>query len=97
LDACVRLHDLRAEALRTPARVLVRLLAAQGVVDVQRRDVEAELAERMEQAGRVRAAGNEAQNVATRLDQVVPADVRFDPAQKLQIPSVPAALLRAGR
>jgi hypothetical protein len=59
------------------------------VVDVQRLHVEPELAERVEEAGRVRAARNEAQDVATRRDQVVPADVRFDPVQELQIRSVP--------
>jgi hypothetical protein len=59
------------------------------VVDVQRRDVEAQFAERVEEAGRISAARNEAQDVATRLDQVVPADVRFDPAQELQSSSVP--------
>ncbi|HEV7640298.1 MAG TPA: hypothetical protein VGO39_05505, partial [Gaiellaceae bacterium] len=81
---------LGAEALHAPARVLVGLRAAQTVVDVQRGDIEAELAKRMEQARRVRTAGDEAQHIATGLDQVVPADVRFDPAQKLQILSVPA-------
>jgi hypothetical protein len=59
------------------------------VVDVQRLDVEPELAKRVEEAGRVRTARNEAQDVATRRDQVVPADVRFDPVQELQIRSVP--------
>jgi hypothetical protein len=84
------LHDLRAELLDAPARVLIRLGAAQAVVDVQRRHVEAELAESVEEAGRVGAARDEAQDVATRRDQVVPADVRFDPVQELQIRSVPA-------
>jgi len=63
------------------------------VIDVERRDVEPELAQRMEETGRVGAARNEAEDVTTRLDQVVPADVRFDPAQKLQIPSVPGLAL----
>jgi hypothetical protein len=82
-------HDLGAEALGAPARIRVRLRAAQAVVDVQRGDVEPELAQRMKEAGRVGAARNQAQDLTTRLNQVVPADVRFDPAQKLQIPSVP--------
>ena len=46
----------------------------------------------MEEARRVSAARNEAQDLATRRDQVVPADVRFDPAQELQNPSVPGPL-----
>jgi hypothetical protein len=83
------LHDLGAEALGAPARVLVRFGAAQAVVDVQRGDVEPELAQRVEETGRICTARNEAQDVATRLDQVVPVDVRFDPAQELQSPSVP--------
>jgi hypothetical protein len=91
-----RLHDLRAEALGAPARIRVRLRAPQAVVDVQRRDVEPELAKGVEETGRVRAARNEAQDVATRLDQVVPADMRFDPAQELQIRSVPG-LPKEGR
>jgi hypothetical protein len=70
-------------------RIRVRLRAAQAVVDVQRRDLEPELAQRVEETGRVGAARNEAQDLATRRDQVIPADVRFDPAQELQIPSVP--------
>jgi hypothetical protein len=85
-------HDRGAEALRAPARIFVRLRAPQAVVDVQRRDLEPQLTERVEEAGRVRTPRNEAQDVATRLDQVVPADVRLDPVQELQISSVPPPL-----
>jgi len=62
------------------------------VVDVECRDAVAELAQRVEEAGRVCAARDEAKNVAARLEQVVPSDVRLDPVQKLQIGSVPAFL-----
>jgi hypothetical protein len=34
----------------------------------------------MEEAGGVRAARDEAQDITARLDQVMPADVVFDPA-----------------
>jgi hypothetical protein len=56
LATSTHLHDLGAEPLGAPARILIGLRAPQAVVDVQRRDVEAELAERVEKAGRVRAA-----------------------------------------
>ena len=91
------MHDLGVEPLGTPARVCSRLIAPQPVVDVQRGDAEAELAKRVEEARRVRAARDEAQHLTTRLDQVVPADVRLDPAQKLQIVSVTGLSARAGR
>ena len=39
-----RAHDAGAEALGAPARVVVRLRAAQPVIDVERRDLVAELA-----------------------------------------------------
>src|SRR5581483_9982110 len=83
------LHDLGAEALGAEARVLVRLGAAQAVVDVQRRDAVAELAQRVVEAGRVGAAGDEAEHLAARLDQLVPADVLFDAREELQNGSVP--------
>jgi hypothetical protein len=44
-------HDLGAEALDAPARILIRLRTSQAVVDMQGRDVEPELAERVEETG----------------------------------------------
>ena len=67
--------DLGAELLGAEARVLVGLVAAQAVFDVQRRDAVAELAQRVQEAGRVGAARDEAEHLAARLDQLVPADV----------------------
>ena len=49
------------------------------MVHVHGRDAVAERAERVPEAGRVGAAGDETADVAARLDQVVPADVLFDP------------------
>jgi hypothetical protein len=83
--------DLRSERVGAEARICGGLGAAQAVVDVQRRHVEAELAESVEEASRVGAARNEAHDVATRGNQVVPADVRFDPVEELQIRSVPGS------
>jgi hypothetical protein len=54
------------------------------VVDVERADVVAELAQGVEEAGRVGAAGDEAEDVAAGRDQAVAADVRFDPLEQLQ-------------
>ena len=71
----------RRSCSRAPRRVRVGLRAAQAVVDVQRRDAVAELAQRVEEAGRVGAARDEAEHLAARLDQVVPADVRLDPRE----------------
>ena len=42
----------------------------------------AELAQRVAEAGRVGAAGDEAEHLAARLDQLVPADVRLDPLEE---------------
>jgi len=54
------------------------------VVDVQRRDAVAKLAQRVEETRRVRSAGDEAEDVAAGLDQVVAANVRLDALEKLQ-------------
>src|SRR5579863_5890195 len=74
----VELDHLGAEYVHTEARVLVRLRAAQLVVHVHRTDAVAERAERVPEAGRVRAAGDETAHLSPRLDQVVSADERFD-------------------
>jgi len=42
-------------------------------------DLIAELSERMPHAGRVRAAGDEAADLPARGDQILAADVLFDP------------------
>ena len=73
--------DLGAENLDAEARVAVGLSAAEPVVHVQRRDPVPELAQREEEAGGVGPAGDEAQHLAARLDQVVPAHVRLDPLE----------------
>src|SRR5581483_11287945 len=82
--------DLGVEALRAPAGVLVRLGPAQAVVDVQRGDAVAEIPERVVETGRVGAARDEALHLSTRLDELVPADVRLDPLQQLHGSIVPS-------
>jgi hypothetical protein len=54
------------------------------VVDVQCRDAVAELTQRVEETGRIGAAGDEAEHVAARLDQIVPADVGLDALEEFQ-------------
>jgi hypothetical protein len=49
------------------------------VVHVESRDAVAERAERMPEAGRVRAAGHEAEDVTAGGKKVAPADVLLDP------------------
>jgi hypothetical protein len=75
----VRLDDLRAQGLAAEARVLVRLGAAQAMVDMDRRDGVTERAEGVPQAGRVGAARDEAGRRAAARDQVECANVRLDP------------------
>jgi hypothetical protein len=58
------LHDFRIEVLGAPACVLVRFVAAQAVVDVQRFGAVAELAQRMEEAGGVGTPRDEAERPA---------------------------------
>src|SRR5581483_3848099 len=78
------LHDLGVEPLRAPRGIGIRLGAATAVVDVQSGDAVPELAERMEEARRVGAPGDEAEDLAAGLDQLVAADVALDPLEDLQ-------------
>jgi hypothetical protein len=68
----------------------------------------AQLAERVEEAGGIGAARNQAEDLAARLDQLVPADMGLDAPEKLQAERVfasnpvrssgePGSDLRAGR
>src|SRR5262249_9074206 len=75
----VEVDHVGAEDVAAEARVRLRLLAAQPVVDVQRADAIAEQSQHVPQAGRVRPGGDEAADLAARLDQAVPANVLFDP------------------
>jgi hypothetical protein len=79
----VRLDDLGAEHLRAEAGVFFRLLPAQRVVHVDGGNGVAELAERMPEAARVGAAGDEARHLAAGRDQVVLTDEALDPLQQL--------------
>jgi hypothetical protein len=58
-------------------------------MDVHGSRAVAELAERVPEAGRVGAAGDEARDLAPRGDQVVPPDVRFDALEDVHLASVP--------
>ena len=51
------------------------------MIDVERRDAVAELAERQHEAGRVGAARDQAEHLAAGLDQLVTADVSLDPLE----------------
>ena len=75
----VELDDLCSEHVSAEARVRVGVLAAQLVIHVQRRHAVPETGERMLQTGRVGASGDETAHLAARLDQLVRADVLFDP------------------
>ena len=74
-----RFDDLRSKLLAAEARVFVGLGAAQPVVHVQRTDAVAERAQRMPEAGRVRAARDEREHLAAGRDQLVTPDVLLDP------------------
>ena len=76
--------DLRPEQLAAKARVLLRLLAAQAVVHVQRRDAVAELPQHVPQAGRIGAAGDEAGHLRSGLDQLELADKGLDALSKVR-------------
>ena len=78
------LHDLCSEALRAPVCIRIGLGTAQAVVHVESGDAVAQLSKGVVEAGRVGAAGNQAQHLAPRLDQVVPAHVALDPREQLQ-------------
>ncbi len=77
-----RLHDFGAEALAAEARVLLGVLAAEPMVDVERAGAVAEGPKRMPEARGVRATGDQADNVPARRNEVVPADVLFHPSAK---------------
>src|SRR5712691_341086 len=77
--APIELDDVGAERLAAEACILLGSCAAELVVHVQRRDGIAELAQCVPETRGVRAARDEAADLAARLDQLVPADVRFDP------------------
>jgi hypothetical protein len=85
----VAAHNLRAELLGAETRVLVGLGPAQPVVDVQREDAVAELAEREGEARRVGASRDKAEDVPAGLDQPVPSDVLVDAREKIQGGSLP--------
>ena len=70
--------DLGAEDVAAERGVLVRLAPAQAVVHVQRRDLVAELAQRVPEAGGVRSARDEARDRAAGRDQLLLADVGLD-------------------
>ena len=76
-------EDLRAEQLAAEARVLVRLGAAQAMIDMHREDAIAEPAERVPQTCRVGAARDEAGDLAARRDQLVLVNVRLNAAEVL--------------
>src|SRR5688500_7563233 len=76
--ASAAVHDLGSEHLAAEARVLVRLGAAQAVVDVERRDAVAELAQYVPETRGVGAAGDEADHLAAGRDQVATANVALD-------------------
>ena len=73
-----RCDDVGTERFRAKSRVGVGFGPAEPVLHVKRRHVVAERAQRVPQAGRVGAAGDEAENVTAGRDQLVPADVHLD-------------------
>ena len=77
-----RFDYLRAEALAAEAGVLFGLLAAELMVDVESVYAVAEGPKCMPEAGRVRPTRDQAQDVAPRGDEIVPADVLLDPSTK---------------
>ena len=80
------LDDLGAEHFAAVASVLLGLGPAETVVDVQGGDAVPELAQRVPEAGRVGAAGDECRHVAAGRNQLVPADVLLDPrSQRLRV------------
>ena len=91
--AAVELHDLGIEHVRAEAGVLVGVRAPQLVVHVERRNAIPERAEDVPETGRVRAARDEARDVAAGWNQLVLAHEPLDPldplAQLLHRPIVP--------
>src|SRR4029079_10900257 len=90
-----RFDDLGAEALPAEARVVLGLGAPELMVDVERADAVAEGPKRMPEACRVGATGDQADNVPARRNEIVPADVLFDPRPKRS--GVHEPILRRGR
>ncbi len=84
-------HDLRAEHVAAEAGVDLGLLAAQPVVHVQRGDAIAELGQHVPETGRVGPAGDEARDLASGRDQLMPADVRVYACAKVHTAIVTAA------
>ena len=78
-------HDLGAEHVAAEARVLGRLLAAQLVIHVQRRDAVTERAEGVPETGRVGAAGDECEHLAAGRNQLMRANVLLDPRSQLLV------------
>ncbi len=78
LGAAGRLDDSRPEPLGAERGVGLGLRPAELVVHVQRVDAVAERPERMPEAGRVGAAGDETEDVASRRDEVVRTHVLLD-------------------
>src|SRR5215468_6296440 len=77
------IDDLCPHDLATETGVLVGVMSAQAVIDVQRRDAVAELAEHVPGAGRVGAARNEDGHVAAWRDELQPAGVVLHPGAEL--------------
>ena len=86
-----RVDDLGTEHVATEAGVDVGLLAAQSVVHMQGRDHVAELLKHVPEARRVGPAGDEARDLASGRDQLMPADVRFYACAKVHTTIVTAA------
>src|SRR5215471_6608478 len=76
-------HDLCAEDVAAVARILVRLAAAQSVVDVNGGHSVAERFEDVPEARRVGSAGDEAPDLAAGRDQVVLTNMRIDAPEEL--------------
>jgi hypothetical protein len=73
-----RVDHARAEPLAAETGVLVGPGATEPVVHVQALDHVSERPERVPEAGGVRTARDEAEDITTRRDQLVPADVLLD-------------------
>src|SRR5262249_46270220 len=82
-DASAPVDHLGAEHLAAEAGVGLRLVAAQAVIDVQRRDRVPELAQRVPETGRVGTARDEHGDRAPGLDQAVATDLPLDAAADL--------------
>src|SRR5918996_2621702 len=74
-----RVHDLGPEPVAAEAGVLLGLRAAKPMVDVERADAVAEGPKCMPEARRVGAPRDQAEHLAAGRNELVPADVLFDP------------------